>query len=66
MTCVLKGAFRQDGNRYGSGDFDFGDDSMNHRPIVETGQDCVCLVAMRGELRLKGLLGKLVQPFVRL
>jgi putative transcriptional regulator len=66
MTCVLKGAFRQDGSRYGSGDFDFGDDSMNHRPIVETGQDCVCLVAMRGELRLKGLLGKLVQPFVRL
>ncbi len=66
MTCVLSGAFRQDGARYGPGDFDLGDETIDHRPVVEQGQDCICLVAMQGELRLKGLIGRIVQPFVRL
>lgn len=65
MTCVLAGAFRQDGNRFGPGDFDLGDDTIEHRPIVEPGDDCLCLVAMQGELRLSGLIGRLVQPFLR-
>ena len=66
MTCVLSGAFRQDGTHYGPGDFDLGDETIDHRPVVEHGQDCICLVAMQGELRLKGLIGRIVQPFVRL
>ena len=66
MTCVLSGAFQQEGARFGPGDFDFGDDTIDHRPLVEPGQDCICLVAMQGELQLKGLLGRIVQPFVRL
>jgi putative transcriptional regulator len=65
MTCVLSGAFRQDGTHYGPGDFDLGDETIDHRPVVEHGQDCICLVAMQGELRLKGLIGRVVQPFVR-
>ena len=66
MTCVLSGAFRQDGSRYGPGDFDLGDETIDHQPIVDGGQDCICLVAMQGELRLNGLLGRIMQPFVRL
>ncbi len=66
MTCVLSGAFRQDGTHYGPGDFDLGDETIDHCPVVEHGQDCICLVAMQGELRLKGLIGRVVQPFVRL
>jgi putative transcriptional regulator len=34
--------------------------------VVEPGQDCVCLVAMLGDLHLKGLIGRVVQPFIRL
>jgi putative transcriptional regulator len=66
LTCVLSGAFRQDGSHYGPGDFDSGDPTIDHEPVVERGDDCVCLVAMRGELYLKGLIGRLVQPFIRL
>jgi putative transcriptional regulator len=66
MTCVLAGAFLHDGGHYGPGDFDFGDETVDHLPIVDAGADCVCLVAMRGKLRLSGLIGRLVQPFVRL
>jgi putative transcriptional regulator len=66
MTCVLAGAFRREGERYGPGDFDFGDEEVNHEPHIEQGDDCVSLVAMQGELRWQGLLGRLIQPFVRL
>jgi putative transcriptional regulator len=66
MTCVLSGAFAQAGAHYGPGDFDLGDDTIDHRPVVEPGQDCVCLVAMQGELRLNGLIGRIMQPLVRL
>lgn len=66
MTCVLSGAFRHDGGYFGPGDFDLGDESVDHQPIVDDGEDCVCLVAMHGELRLNGLLGRMMQPFVRL
>jgi putative transcriptional regulator len=66
MTCVLSGVFSQEGSLYGPGDFDSGDETVDHQPIVEAGEDCVCLVAMQGRLRLNGLMGRILQPFVRL
>ena len=66
LTCVLSGAFSHAGGRFGPGDFDLGDETVDHKPLVDAGEDCICLVAMRGELRLKGILGRLMQPFVRL
>jgi putative transcriptional regulator len=66
MTCVLSGAFSQAGAHFGPGDFDLGDETVDHEPIVDMGQNCICLVAMQGNLHLKGLLGRIVQPFVRL
>jgi putative transcriptional regulator len=66
LTCVLSGAFRQDGEYFGPGDFDLGDETIDHRPVVDPGQECICLVAMQGRLELKGIVGRLVQPFVRL
>ncbi len=64
MSCVLAGAFTHEGGRFEPGDFDFGDQTIDHRPIVDAHADCICLVAMRGKLRLHGLLGRLVQPFL--
>jgi putative transcriptional regulator len=64
-TCVLEGAFRHDLGRYGPGDFDEADDSVEHKPYVEEGATCVCLVALQGGLRLQGWMGRLLQPFVR-
>ena len=66
LTCVLKGSFSHEGGRYGPGDFDFGDDSVDHRPIVGDEGPCLCIVAMTGDLRMNGLLGRLINPFVRL
>jgi putative transcriptional regulator len=66
MTCVLAGGFSQEQGHYGPGDFDVGDEDVDHYPIVDPGGDCICLVAMQGGLRFGGLIGRLIQPFVRL
>ncbi|WP_315762175.1 MULTISPECIES: ChrR family anti-sigma-E factor [unclassified Bradyrhizobium] len=66
LTCVLRGSFSHTGRRYGPGDFDYGDDEVDHRPIVGDEGPCLCLVAMTGDLRIHGLLGRLISPFVRL
>lgn len=66
LTLVLEGSFSHEGGRFGPGDFDYGDDEIDHRPIVGNEGPCVCLVAMTGDLRMNGLLGRLIGPFVRL
>lgn len=66
LTLILQGAFTHAGGRFGVGDLDDADETVLHQPIVEPGEDCICLVAMRGQLRLPGWLGQLLQPFVRL
>lgn len=66
MTCVLSGSFSHAGGEFAPGDFDFGDTSVEHQPVVGAAEECICLVAMTGELRLQGLLGRMMQPFIRL
>ncbi|WP_061024220.1 ChrR family anti-sigma-E factor [Bradyrhizobium sp. CCH5-F6] len=66
LTLVLEGSFSHEGGRFGPGDFDYGDDEVDHRPIVGNEGPCVCLVAMTGDLRMNGLLGRVIGPFVRL
>lgn len=66
LTLVLSGAFAHEGGRYGPGDLDEADNTVEHQPIVAAGEDCICLVAMEGKLRLLGLVGRVLQPFVRI
>ncbi len=67
MTLILKGAYSHEGGRFCAGDLEEADGSVEHQPIVDAGdEDCVCLVAMNGNLKLLGVMGRLMQPFVRL
>jgi len=66
LTCVLRGSFSHEGGRFGPGDFDFGDETLDHQPIVGGDEPCLCLVAMTGDLRMNGFFGRLIGPFVRL
>jgi len=66
LTCVLKGSFSHFGGRFGPGDFDYGDETLDHQPLVGGEEPCVCLVAMTGDLRMNGFFGRLISPFVRL
>ena len=65
-TCVFEGAFSHALGRYGAGDFDEADESVEHDPVVDAVHGCVCLVALQGHIELQGWLGRLIQPFVRI
>ena len=65
-TCVFEGAFTHALGRYGSGDFDEADESVEHDPVVDAADGCVCLVALQGHIELQSWLGRLIQPFVRI
>ena len=66
LTVILKGAFNHSGARFGVGDCDDADDTVEHLPVVGEEEECICLVAMHGRIRMLSLLGRLIQPFVRM
>lgn len=59
FCTVLKGAFRDESGLYAAGDFAAADDDVNHQPVVEGDEDCVCLFATEGRLKPQGVLGRL-------
>lgn len=65
-TCVFQGAFRHQLGRFGAGDFDEADESVEHDPFVEDGAVCICLVALQGNIELQSFVGRLIQPFIRI
>ena len=65
FTLVLSGAFSHAGGRFGPGDIEEADDQVEHVPVVEAGEACICLVAMDGKLKLLGPMARMLQPFVR-
>lgn len=64
LTCVLSGSFSHDGERFSPGDFDCGDAETEHDIAIGAESECICLVAMRGELQLRGFAGRLIQPLI--
>jgi putative transcriptional regulator len=66
LTCVLQGAFIHEGGRFGPGDCDDADQDNSHNPVIDDGEVCICLVAMQGNIRLTGVLGRMIQPFIRI
>ncbi len=66
MTLVLQGAYRDETDRFGRGDIEIGDESMNHTPVAEAGEDCICLIATDARLKFEGLLPRIAQTFLRI
>ena len=66
MTMVLKGAFRDDDDLFARGDVEFADTETQHTPVADIHEDCVCLAVTDAPLKIRGLLPKLAQPFLRI
>jgi putative transcriptional regulator len=56
---VLKGAYRDEIGTFAAGDFAAADCDLNHQPIVEGDEACVCLFATEGRLKPQGWIGRL-------
>jgi putative transcriptional regulator len=66
LTLVLKGAFRDEDGRFGPGDVEVADEAVEHTPVAEEGEDCICLAVTDAPLRFAGLMPRLAQPFLKI
>lgn len=65
LTLVLKGGFRDEGGHFVTGDIAFADDDVDHKPIADDGEDCICFAVTVGRLQLTGPVGRWFDPFLR-
>jgi putative transcriptional regulator len=65
LTVVLRGAFHDETGHYARGDLAIADASVDHRPVADEGEDCLCLAVTDAPLRLTGRFGRFLNPFVR-
>lgn len=66
MTLVLQGSFSDDTGRFGVGDIEIADETLEHTPIADPGDACICLAATDARLRFNALMPRLLQPLFRI
>lgn len=66
LTLILRGSYNDEMGRFCRGDVADLDTEVNRQPIVDTDEDCICLIATDAPLKFTGLMGRLVQPFIGL
>ncbi len=64
MTLILSGAYRDELGRFGPGDIADLDEHVEHKPMVEGDEPCICLVTTEAPTRFKGMIGRLLQPLI--
>lgn len=63
-TLVLDGEFSDESGRYGPGDYVEGDESLCHQPVAADAEDCLCLAAVEGRLKMTSLFGQVAQSLL--
>lgn len=59
LTLVLNGGFSDVGGHYVRGDIAAADESVDHRPIADEGETCICLAITTAPLKLTGSMTQL-------
>ncbi len=63
VTLVLKGAFCDTTGRYARGDIAIAEADLDHMPMTEEGEDCLCFVVTDAPLHLTGPVGRILDRF---
>ena len=64
MTLILRGAYSDAMGRFCKGDIADLDEHVEHQPVVDSDEPCICLVATEEPTRFKGIVSRLMQPLV--
>lgn len=64
-TLVLTGGFSDGKGHYTRGDVAFADPSVQHKPVADPGEDCICLAVTEGNLRFTGPIARLLSPLLQ-
>ncbi|MEM1100414.1 MAG: ChrR family anti-sigma-E factor [Pseudomonadota bacterium] len=66
LTLVLQGAFVDDDGRFARGDIEIANEELEHTPVADIGEDCICLSATDAPLKFNSLLPRVAQRFMRI
>lgn len=64
LTLVLQGAFRDGDMHFGPGDLEEADSDVDHQPVAEPGEDCICLAITDAPLNFHSRVMRLIQPLI--
>lgn len=64
-TLVLAGSFADGRERFDRGDICVADPAVEHKPVADADQACICLVVAEAPVVLTGFLGRLLNPFLK-
>lgn len=59
LTLVLNGGFSDDNCHYDRGDIAAADESVDHRPVADAGEPCICMAITTAPLKLTGSFSQL-------
>ena len=65
ITLVIAGGFTDGPHHVARGGIVVADDSVDHRPIADADEDCLCVTITDAPLRLTGPIGRLFAPLMR-
>ena len=66
LTLVLQGSFHDEIGKFGVGDIEVADQTLEHTPIAGMGAPCICLAATDSPLRFRSFIPRLLQPIIRI
>lgn len=66
LTMVLQGAFSDEIDSFSRGDVETADEDVNHTPVADISEDCICLAVTDAPLKFNSLIPRLVQPLLRI
>lgn len=64
FTLVMEGSFSDKAGDYHAGDFILTDTQTIHRPRAARDCDCICFAVLDAPLKLTGMVGRLLNPFL--
>ena len=64
-TLILDGGYTDGGDHFGQGDVSHLDGTVDHAPVADPGGPCICLSVRTGPPRLTGIMGRILNPFIR-
>jgi putative transcriptional regulator len=64
LTLVLRGSFHDAYGRYIVGDVADVDETIDHAPIADAAEGCICLVATEGKMLFKSPIARLAQRLI--
>jgi putative transcriptional regulator len=64
-TIVLDGAYTDAAGSFARGSIEIADSGVTHKPLSDPVTGCVCLAVLSAPVQLTGVIGWLVNPFLR-